>query len=437
MIAVDIPIGLPERARHGGRAAENAVRPLLGARQSSVFSVPSRAALAAADYRDACRIALATSQPPRMVSKQLFMIAPKIREVDACLREDGASVARVFEVHPEVAFWRLNGGRALAEPKKVKGRCYEPGLALRRRLLVDAGLAASRWSRPRHRGAPDRRSDRRARLRRGGAAHSRRPGDAVSRSARTRRVRAADGDLGVSLAARLLPLRRPAGIGQRKPLVTRARMTGLRIVPGLDLLWLLEGSLSEFQKTEGPLLLGLCCLRQARAGCELEPACTIPSPRSNAKWTVIQRKRGVSRGSGRKPAYALVVRKHGYTSTVDGRRVTRRGDCSSAPARAVVPTKRIDADRARFARPQKISRNSPSKSRSGSSLVDGPRLPQNREVMRIVGSSPRSTGRGRRGCGEGEILLKNNQQRARSASRRGDPTTQTLHHPDRAVSPRR
>jgi predicted RNase H-like nuclease len=142
VIAVDIPIGLPERARHGGRAAENAVRPLLGARQSSVFSVPSRAALAAADYRDACRIALATSEPPRMVSKQLFMIAPKIREVDACLREDGASVARVFEVHPEVAFWRLNGGRALAEPKKVKGRCYEPGLALRRRLLVDAGLAA-------------------------------------------------------------------------------------------------------------------------------------------------------------------------------------------------------------------------------------------------------------------------------------------------------
>ncbi|MET0634222.1 MAG: DUF429 domain-containing protein [Xanthobacteraceae bacterium] len=142
VIAVDIPIGLPERARHGGRAAENAVRPLLGARQSSVFSVPSRAAFDAPDYREACRIALATSEPPRMVSKQLFMIAPKIREVDACLREDGASAARVFEVHPEVAFWRLNGGRALAEPKKVKGRCYEPGLALRRRLLTDAGLAA-------------------------------------------------------------------------------------------------------------------------------------------------------------------------------------------------------------------------------------------------------------------------------------------------------
>ena len=43
--AVDMPIGLPERIGLGGRAAENCVRPLLGARQSSVFSVPSRAAI--------------------------------------------------------------------------------------------------------------------------------------------------------------------------------------------------------------------------------------------------------------------------------------------------------------------------------------------------------------------------------------------------------
>jgi predicted RNase H-like nuclease len=143
VIAVDIPIGLPERAGHGGRAAENAVRPLLGARQSSVFSVPSRGAVEAADYRDACQIALATSQPPRKVSRQLYMLAPKIREVDACLRADATLATRVFEVHPEVAFWRLNGEQALSEPKKVKGRCYEPGLALRRGLLVAGGFPAA------------------------------------------------------------------------------------------------------------------------------------------------------------------------------------------------------------------------------------------------------------------------------------------------------
>ena len=76
VIAVDMPIGLPARTGPGGRAAENAVRPLPGARQSSVFSVPSRAAIAAADYHAACDAALATSDPPRKISKQLFNIAP-------------------------------------------------------------------------------------------------------------------------------------------------------------------------------------------------------------------------------------------------------------------------------------------------------------------------------------------------------------------------
>ena len=133
------------------------MRPLLGARQSSVFSVPSRAALEVEDYRTACALALATSDPPRSISKQLFMIAPKIREVDACLRADASAAARVFEVHPEVAFWRLNGDRALDQPKKVKGRCYEPGLVLRRRLLLAAGLpsAAVHATAPKGAGADD------------------------------------------------------------------------------------------------------------------------------------------------------------------------------------------------------------------------------------------------------------------------------------------
>jgi len=143
IVAVDIPIGLPDRIGADGRGPERAIRPLLGARQSSVFSVPPRAAIYAADFRAACAAALAASQPPRMVSKQLFMIAPKIREVDALLRSDRLLKNRVYEVHPELAFWRLNGELALAEPKKVKSRCYEPGLALRRSLLTAAGLPES------------------------------------------------------------------------------------------------------------------------------------------------------------------------------------------------------------------------------------------------------------------------------------------------------
>jgi predicted RNase H-like nuclease len=104
--------------------------------------VPSRAAVYAASYAEACTMALASSDPPRKVSKQLYNIAPKIREVDQVLRADPPLARRVFEVHPELAFWRLNGSRALDQPKKVKSRCYEPGLALRRSLLIGAGFPA-------------------------------------------------------------------------------------------------------------------------------------------------------------------------------------------------------------------------------------------------------------------------------------------------------
>jgi len=140
VVAVDMPIGLPDRIGPGGRGPERAIRPLLGARQSSVFAVPPRAAIYAPDFAAACAAALAASEPPRKVSKQLFMIAPKIREVDEFLRVNPALAGRVHEVHPELAFWRLNGERALAEPKKVKGVGHAPGLALRRRLLVAAGM---------------------------------------------------------------------------------------------------------------------------------------------------------------------------------------------------------------------------------------------------------------------------------------------------------
>jgi predicted RNase H-like nuclease len=141
LVAVDIPIGLPAHIGPQGRGPERAVRPLLGDRQSSVFAVPSRGAVYAPDYREACRVALETSDPPKKVSKQLFMIAPKIREVDETLRNMPSLTGGVFEVHPEVAFWRLNGERGLGEPKKVKGRPFGPGLALRRMLLTAHGFS--------------------------------------------------------------------------------------------------------------------------------------------------------------------------------------------------------------------------------------------------------------------------------------------------------
>ncbi len=137
VIAVDMPVGLPERIGPAGRGPEAALRPKLGGRQSAVFSVPSRSAVFAAEYRAACDAASATSDPPRKVSKQAFFLFPKIREIDVLLRSgDGALRMRVFECHPEGAFAAMNG-EPLDTPKKVKSRPHGPGLDARRTLLAE------------------------------------------------------------------------------------------------------------------------------------------------------------------------------------------------------------------------------------------------------------------------------------------------------------
>lgn len=137
-IAVDMPIGLPDRTGRGGRGPEAAARPLLGMRQSSVFSIPAREAVYTEEYAEACRIALASSDPPRKVSKQAFRLFPKIREIDRALTAGTRAIVK--EVHPELAFWRLNGERAMALPKKVKSRIHPPGIEERRACLAANGL---------------------------------------------------------------------------------------------------------------------------------------------------------------------------------------------------------------------------------------------------------------------------------------------------------
>ncbi len=151
IVAIDMPIGLPEFSQKGGRGPEALVRPLLGQRQSSVFSIPSRVAVYAADepfitlaawyvaHRRASEVARQTSDPPRAVSIQAFGIFSKIREIDRLLVERPELRTRVIESHPEVAFWQLNSRRAMSLPKKVKGRVNPAGMVERRTLLAACG----------------------------------------------------------------------------------------------------------------------------------------------------------------------------------------------------------------------------------------------------------------------------------------------------------
>jgi predicted RNase H-like nuclease len=135
VIAVDMPIGFPQTS---GRAAERDVRSRLGDRQSSVFSVPARPAVMCADYRDACAANLLHSIRRRKSRSRSSTSSPKCARSTPLMTPELQS--RVFEVHPELAFWAMNGEAALALPKKVKGSPHPPGLDLRRGLLAASGF---------------------------------------------------------------------------------------------------------------------------------------------------------------------------------------------------------------------------------------------------------------------------------------------------------
>jgi len=126
VMAIDIPIGLTEC---GPRECDLEARRLLGVgRASSVFPAPIRPVLAAATYPEACRIRQQVEG--KKMSKQAWLITPKIREVDALMREDSELRRRAREIHPEVCFYFLAGRRPMTYSKKSK-----MGQEERRRLL--------------------------------------------------------------------------------------------------------------------------------------------------------------------------------------------------------------------------------------------------------------------------------------------------------------
>jgi predicted RNase H-like nuclease len=126
VIAVDIPIGLPDGSEP--RAADIEARKRIGRRRSSVFPTPPRVVLEASTYFKANRIS--KQRFDRGISQQSYALRKKILEVDACAAADD----RIYEVHPEVCFTEMNG-EPLAYPKKSWH-----GQADRLRLLAVAGI---------------------------------------------------------------------------------------------------------------------------------------------------------------------------------------------------------------------------------------------------------------------------------------------------------
>ncbi len=127
VVAIDIPIGLPESGR---RECDIAARRIMGEpRQRSVFPAPIRPALEARSRIEADRIT--RSVDGRGVGVQAWGLYKKIRSVDLALKEKPELRSMFYEVHPELSFMEMNEGIPIASSKKIR-----EGREARIKLLV-------------------------------------------------------------------------------------------------------------------------------------------------------------------------------------------------------------------------------------------------------------------------------------------------------------
>ena len=129
VIAIHIPIGLPE---HGPRLCDLEARQLLGAtRGTSIFPAPIRPLLSASNPVEAGEMRYKFES--KKMSQPAYRVLVRARDVDAKLREAPQLRQRVREIHPEVSFFFLAGGRPTRDGKKT-----EAGRSEREELLKPA-----------------------------------------------------------------------------------------------------------------------------------------------------------------------------------------------------------------------------------------------------------------------------------------------------------
>lgn len=113
---IDIPIGLVDAGTE--RECDRLSRRLLGqGRGSSVFPSPTRQAIYCNDYPEAS--ALNHKFTGRKLSKQSWAISAKIRELDELLESNPSLKGKIREVHPELLFYGLAGGKPMRWSKRT------------------------------------------------------------------------------------------------------------------------------------------------------------------------------------------------------------------------------------------------------------------------------------------------------------------------------
>jgi predicted RNase H-like nuclease len=129
VIAIDIPIGLPDAGRRG---ADVLARKELKGRWPSLFITPVRAAVEAAGYQ------AAAAENRRLagegLSRQAFALRAKILDVDQWLQAGSPAPAPVVEAHPELSFAAMAG-----TPLRSRKNTWA-GAVQRETLLAQAGI---------------------------------------------------------------------------------------------------------------------------------------------------------------------------------------------------------------------------------------------------------------------------------------------------------
>jgi predicted RNase H-like nuclease len=121
-IALDVPIGLLDKPRDGGRNCDRDARALLGwPRSGAILSPPIRPALDCTRYEEAARMCNGLSP---VVWARMKHIAEVDREL-APYRQ-----RTIFEIHPEMSFYQLNDDKPMRYPKRTV-----EGMRERRELL--------------------------------------------------------------------------------------------------------------------------------------------------------------------------------------------------------------------------------------------------------------------------------------------------------------
>ena len=128
VILIDVPIGLIDSGPNE-RECDVMARKLLGnKRASSVFRPPCRKAVHSPIDRSSDINFRITK---KRVPLQTLNIIPKIREVDTFLSKERFARKVIREIHPEICFWALSGGRPMQYSKKQQQGFFERERVLR------------------------------------------------------------------------------------------------------------------------------------------------------------------------------------------------------------------------------------------------------------------------------------------------------------------